>query len=76
MKKLLMLTAAVAMLASCSQDLTSDLDLNVNGTENNSSWSGEGILIEASAEMVLSAILLGRLAMSLLWFTMALHISM
>ena len=52
MKKLLMLTAAVAMLASCSQDLTSDLDLNVNGTENNSSWSGEGILIEASAEDV------------------------
>ena len=47
-----MLVAAVAMLASCSQDLTSDLDVNVNGTENAGSWSGEGILVEATAQDV------------------------
>ena len=52
MKKIFMLVAAVAMLASCSQDLTSDLDVNVNGTENAGSWSGEGILVEATAQDV------------------------
>lgn len=39
------------MLASCSQDLTNDLELNApNGTESVGSWNGEGLLVEASAE--------------------------
>ncbi len=51
MKKILMLAAAVAMVVGCSQDLTNDLDVSApNGTENLGQWSGEGILVEASAE--------------------------
>ena len=51
MKKVLLFAAAVAMLASCSQDLTNDLELNApNGTESVGSWNGEGLLVEASAE--------------------------
>ncbi|MBQ7856650.1 MAG: hypothetical protein IJ348_05995, partial [Alistipes sp.] len=52
MKKIMMLAAAVAMLAGCSNDLTSDLDPTVSGSGNTGSWSGEGIIVEAVAEDV------------------------
>lgn len=50
MKKILLLAAAVAMLAGCSQDLTADLENSVNGSQSVGSWNGEGLLVEASAE--------------------------
>ena len=50
MKKILLLAAAVAMLAGCSQDLTADLENSVNGSQSVGSWNGEGYVVEASAE--------------------------
>ena len=50
MKKFLLFAAAVAMLASCSQDLTADLENAVNDTQSVGSWNGEGFVVEASAE--------------------------
>lgn len=40
------------MLASCSQDLTNDLIIGGSDSQTNSSWSGDGILVEAYAEDV------------------------
>ncbi|MBQ5635329.1 MAG: hypothetical protein IIV10_03370, partial [Alistipes sp.] len=51
MKKILMLAAAVAMLASCTNDATTD-ELLVNGAEQVGTWNGEGLIVEASAEDV------------------------
>ena len=51
MKKILMLAAAVAMLASCTNDTTTD-ELLVNGGSQVSTWNGEGLVVEASAEDV------------------------
>ena len=47
-----MLAAAVAMLASCTNDATTD-DVLVNGSADQiGTWNGEGLVVEASAEDV------------------------
>ena len=51
MKRFFMLTALVAMLASCSKELTTDLVVDGSDSQN-TTWSGEGILVEAYAEDV------------------------
>ncbi|MBR0394442.1 MAG: hypothetical protein IIX04_04980, partial [Alistipes sp.] len=52
MKKILMLVAAVAMLASCSNDFTENDLLCNGGADQNGTWNGEGLIVEASAEDV------------------------
>lgn len=47
-----MLVAAVAMLAGCSKDLTTDVDNLVGGSQGVGSWSGDGIVVEAVADDV------------------------
>jgi hypothetical protein len=49
MRKIFMLMAVVAMLASCSKDLTSDLNVGVNGGESVEGIEG-GITLVASVE--------------------------
>ena len=51
MKKLMMFVAAAALVAGCSEDLTSDLNVGPNGSENVSAVA-DGISLEVSVEDV------------------------
>ena len=51
MKKLMMFVAAAALVAGCSEDLTSDLNVGPNGSENVSAVT-DGISLEVSVEDV------------------------